>query len=60
MRDEAHRFANAYHQKLRSRRIVYSVLDEIPGIGERRKRELIRHFGSVRRIREATEEVGKR
>lgn len=56
VRDEAHRFANAYHQKLRSRRIVYSVLDEIPGIGERRKRELIRHFGSVRRIREAAEE----
>jgi excinuclease ABC subunit C len=56
VRDEAHRFANAYHQKLRGRRIVYSVLDEIPGIGERRKRELIRHFGSVRRIQEAAEE----
>ncbi|MDR7443179.1 MAG: excinuclease ABC subunit UvrC [Armatimonadota bacterium] len=56
VRDEAHRFANAYHRRLRDRRIVYSVLDEIPGIGEKRKRELIRHFGSVRRLREAREE----
>ncbi len=56
VRDEAHRFANAYHRKLRDRRIVYSVLDEIPGIGEKRKRELIRHFGSVRRLQEASEE----
>lgn len=53
LRDEAHRFANAYHQKLRGRRIVFSVLDEIPGVGERRKRALIRHFGSVRNIRAA-------
>ncbi|MCS7234890.1 MAG: excinuclease ABC subunit UvrC [Armatimonadota bacterium] len=56
VRDEAHRFAHAYHQQLRGRRVVYSVLDEVPGIGEKRKRDLIRHFGSVRRIREATEE----
>jgi excinuclease ABC subunit C len=56
IRDEAHRFANAYHQKLRGRRIVYSVLDEIPGVGEKRKRDLIRHFGSVRKIREASEQ----
>ncbi|TMJ08441.1 MAG: excinuclease ABC subunit C, partial [Bacillati bacterium ANGP1] len=47
------RFANAYHQKLRERRIVFSVLDEIKGIGEKRKRELIRRFGSVRHVREA-------
>jgi excinuclease ABC subunit C len=52
LRDEAHRFANAYHQKLRERRIVFSVLDEIAGIGEKRKRELIRAFGSVRQLRE--------
>ncbi len=56
VRDEAHRFAHAYHQQLRARRVVYSVLDDIPGIGEKRKRELIRRFGSVRRIREASEE----
>lgn len=56
IRDEAHRFANAYHQKLRERRIVFSVLDEIKGIGEKRKRDLIRHFGSVRRVRQASVE----
>jgi excinuclease ABC subunit C len=56
LRDEAHRFANAYHQRLRGRRIVFSALDEIPGVGERRKRALIRHFGSVRNIRQATAE----
>lgn len=55
-RDEAHRFANAYHQKLRERRIVFSVLDDIRGIGEKRKRDLIRHFGSVRQIRQASVE----
>lgn len=53
VRDEAHRFANAYHQHLRARRVVFSVLDEIKGIGEKRKRDLIRHFGSVRTIRQA-------
>ena len=53
IRDEAHRFANAYHRKLRERRVVFSVLDEIQGIGEKRKRDLIRHFGSVRAIRQA-------
>lgn len=56
IRDEAHRFANAYHRKLRERRIVFSVLDEITGVGEKRKRDLIRHFGSVRAIRQATVE----
>ncbi|HXF81303.1 MAG TPA: excinuclease ABC subunit UvrC [bacterium] len=56
IRDEAHRFANAYHRQLRERRVVFSVLDEIPGIGEKRKRDLIRHFGSVRAIRQAPEE----
>ncbi len=54
VRDEAHRFANAYHQQLRQRRIVFSVLDEIAGIGEKRKRDLIRHFGSVRQLRQAS------
>ncbi|HKV45387.1 MAG TPA: excinuclease ABC subunit UvrC [bacterium] len=56
LRDEAHRFANTYHQKLRERRIVFSSLDEIAGVGERRKRALIRHFGSVRTIRGASAE----
>ena len=48
VRDEAHRFAVTYHQKLRSRRAVRSLLDEIPGVGPARKRALLRKFGSVR------------
>ncbi|MEE9284973.1 MAG: excinuclease ABC subunit UvrC [Dehalococcoidia bacterium] len=58
MRDEAHRFAVTYHRKVRSRRGARSALDEIPGIGPRRKKALIRRFGSVQAIREApTEEL---
>ncbi len=56
IRDEAHRFALTYHRKLRDRRIRESVLDDIPGIGEKRKQELLRHFGSVYRLRQASEE----
>ncbi len=56
LRDEAHRFANAYHQKLRKRRIAESVLDEFPGLGEKRKQALLQHFGSVARLRDATVE----
>jgi excinuclease ABC subunit C len=54
IRDEAHRFALTYHRKLRERRIRESVLDEIPGIGERRKEQLLSAFGSVDRLRRAT------
>jgi excinuclease ABC subunit C len=57
VRDEAHRFANVAGRRLRERRIVFSVLDDIPGIGERRKRELIRRFGSVRGVRAAAPEA---
>jgi excinuclease ABC subunit C len=57
LRDEAHRFANTAGRKLRERRIVFSVLDDIPGIGERRKRDLIRRFGSVRGVRAAPVEA---
>ncbi len=56
LRDEAHRFANAYHQKLRKRRVQESVLDEFPGLGEKRKLALLQHFGSIQRLREATAE----
>ena len=55
-RDEAHRFANAYHRKLRDRARLRSPLDDVPGIGPRRRRELLRHFGSVKRLRAATME----
>ena len=56
LRDEAHRFANSYHQKLRKRRVQESVLDEFPGLGGKRKLALLRHFGSIQRLREATSE----
>ena len=54
IRDEAHRFALGYHRQLRERRAVRSALDEIPGVGPKRKKQLIEHFGSVKRVREAT------
>ena len=56
IRDEAHRFAITYHQRLRTRRVVRSALDDVEGIGPARKRALLRQFGSVRAIREASTE----
>jgi excinuclease ABC subunit C len=56
VRDEAHRFALGYHQKLRHKESIASVLDSIPGIGPRRKKALIKMFGSVRSIKEASVE----
>jgi len=50
LRDEAHRFAITYHRKLRNKRIRESALDDIPGIGEKRKQLLLKNFGSTRRI----------
>ena len=54
IRDEAHRWANGYHQLLMTRRISVSVLDECPGVSEARKQALIKQFGSVTRLRRAT------
>jgi excinuclease ABC subunit C len=54
IRDEAHRFANAYHQLLMKKRIGESVLDDCPGISENRKNVLLRQFGSVNRLRKAS------
>jgi excinuclease ABC subunit C len=60
IRDEAHRFAITFHRKLRRERNFQSVLEEIPGIGEGRKKALLRHFGSLRRVKDATEaELGQ-
>jgi len=56
LRDEAHRFAITFHRKLRRERNFRSVLEEIPGIGDKRKRALLAHFGSLKRIRAATVE----
>jgi excinuclease ABC subunit C len=53
VRDEAHRFAVEYHRKLRSKRMTKSILAEVPGIGKKRRSALLRHFGSLKRIREA-------
>ncbi len=54
IRDEAHRFGITYHRKLRSERTFKSVLDEIPGIGPKRKQALMKHFGSVRAMSAAS------
>lgn len=57
LQDEAHRFAIEYHRQLRSRNQVHSVLDEIPGVGENRRKQLIRYFGEIRKIKEAEVET---
>jgi excinuclease ABC subunit C len=54
VRDEAHRFAIAYQRQKRGRRTSESVLDAVPGLGETRKRALLRHFGSLKKIRAAS------
>ena len=54
IRDEAHRFANAYHQLLMKKRIGESILDDCPGVSQNRKNLLLRRFGSVNRLRKAT------
>jgi excinuclease ABC subunit C len=59
IRDEAHRFANAYHQLLMKKRVEESILDDCPGVSQNRKNLLLRRFGSVNRLRRATvEEIG--
>ncbi len=56
IRDEAHRFALGYHRKLRAKRSLASILEEIPGIGPRRRQALLKHFGSIEAIRQASVE----
>jgi excinuclease ABC subunit C len=56
IRDEAHRFANGYHQLLMKRRIAESILDDCPGVSQHRKQLLLQEFGSVARLRRATVE----
>jgi excinuclease ABC subunit C len=56
VRDESHRVANSYNAQLRIKKISESILDEFPGIGERRKAALLKKFGSVQRLRTATVE----
>lgn len=54
IQDEVHRFAIEFHRKSREKAIIHSILDEIQGIGEKRKKELLKHFGSIDKIKRAS------
>ncbi|PLX78284.1 MAG: excinuclease ABC subunit C [Desulfuromonas sp.] len=54
LRDEAHRFAITYHRKLRSKSTLQSSLEEIPGVGPGRRKQLLKHFGSLKKVKEAS------
>ena len=54
VRDEAHRFAITFHRELRDKAMTVSILDEVEGIGPRRKKYIMKHFGSMKRLREAS------
>lgn len=54
IQDEVHRFAITYHRTLRDKRTLYSILDNIPNIGEKRRRELLKKFGSIDNVRSAS------
>ncbi len=54
VRDEAHRFAITYHRQLRGKSMIDSILDDVPGVGPTRKRLLLRRFGSLKRLRDAS------
>jgi excinuclease ABC subunit C len=56
LRDEAHRFANTYNADLRSKKIRESVLDDFPGLGDKRRAALLAHFGSIEKLRAASAE----
>jgi len=56
VRDEAHRFAVTFHKKLRRRRTLRSALEDVPGVGQKRKRELLKTFGSLKKVRESSVE----
>lgn len=56
IQDEVHRFAITFHRELRGKTAFKSVLDDIPGVGAQRKRKLLSHFGSVKKLKEATVE----
>jgi len=56
MRNEAHRFGISHHRNKRSKQAIETELDEIPGIGEKTTVELLRHFRSVKRVKEATKQ----
>ena len=57
MRDESHRFAITYHRELRDKAMTASILDEIPGVGPKRKKAIMKAFGSMKRLRGADPEA---
>ncbi|ASS66653.1 MULTISPECIES: excinuclease ABC subunit UvrC [unclassified Paenibacillus] len=59
IQDEVHRFAITFHREQRGKSMVQSTLDSIPGIGEKRRKQLLKHFGSLKKIREASPEEFK-
>ena len=54
VRDESHRFAITFHRELRDKAMTVSVLDEVPGVGPKRKKAIMRHFGSMKKLRAAS------
>lgn len=56
IQDEVHRFAITFHRQLRGKSMFQSILDDIPGVGEKRKKQLMKHFGSINKMKEATVE----
>jgi len=54
IRDESHRFANTFHKKLRTKKLLSSKLDQVPGIGPKRKKQIIKAFGSLDRLKNAS------
>lgn len=56
IRDQAHRFGVTYHRKLRSKKLTHSILDDVAGVGEKRKRNLLAHFGSIEAIKRSSPE----
>ena len=60
IQDEAHRFAITFHRKLRSQSQVHSILDDIPGVGPARRKDLMRHFENIEAVRNATVEELKK
>lgn len=56
IQDEVHRFAITFHRQLRGKNAVHSQLDDIPGVGEKRRKQLLRHFGSLKKMKESSVE----
>ena len=54
MQDEVHRYAISFHRQVRSKSLFSSILDEVDGIGEARKKKLLNHFKSVKKMKEAS------